>query len=182
MDWATFTLVIPIGKWIKKQLDIAGRERRVSARETAVAKREDELEALIKLKESNTANIRNLIFLEPDYVSYRLGETVNMADIQVLIRNFSIFDVRLTKLVVQPTLEAQRLATISVVEERTIQRQSSTGILVTHEFQSPMAEHIKGKQATHERVVWDFRMQGYFHSDEVSDFVVEQGKSFTTHP
>lgn len=181
MDWTIFTLVIPLGRWIKKQSDIAGRERRVSAREKVVTKREKELDALIKLRESNIANIANLIFLEPDYVNYRLGEMTNVADIQFLIRNPSIFDVRLTKFVVQPTLESQRLAQISVVEERMIQRQSVTSVLVTHELQSPMAEHIKDKQARQKTVGWDFRMKGYFHS-EIGDFEKEQGTSFTTHP
>jgi len=181
MDWTPFTLIIPIARWAKKQFDIAGRERRVSAREKDVAKRETELNELIELRDYNINHISDLISIEPTYISYVLSPVSNTAEMQFLITNRSIFEVTLHKFIVRPKYEAQELADISQVEERKIPRQSGTGWNVKYELQLPLAEQIKVKRQNKDRAHWQFEMHGYFHS-KVGNFEKQQSSSFTTHP
>ena len=181
MDWTVFTLVIPIGKWVKKQLDVAGREKRVSAKEKDIARREKELSELIELKEQNIGQLSNLITIEPTYMSYLLSPVSNIAEMHFIITNRSIFDVTLHKFIVRPKYESQELTDISEVEERKIKRQSATGWQVKYDLQIPTAEQIKVKRQNKETANWQFEMRGYFHSD-VGDFERQQSSGFTTHP
>lgn len=181
MDWTTFTLIIPIARWAKKQLDIAGRERRVLARENEASRREKELSELVELRDYNIKHISDLIYIEPSYLSYVLSPVSNIAEMQFLITNRSIFDLILHKFVVRPKYETQELTDISKVEERTIPRQSGVGFNVKYDLQLPMAEQIKIKRQNKDRAHWQFEMHGYFHST-VGDFEKQQSSSLTTHP
>lgn len=169
MDWTTLTLIVPIARWAKKQFDIGAREKRASEREKAVAKREAELNELIEVRDFNTKQISDLVFLEAERVDYRLGGISNIASIYILITNRSIFDITLHKFIVRPKFESQELSDISQVEERKIVKQSATGFEIRYDLQQTTSELIMQQTTRKEKGHWQFEMQGYFHS-KVGDF------------
>lgn len=181
MDWTTFTLIIPIARWAKKQFDIARREKHVSAREQDVARREKQLEELIELRNHNIEKLPDFIFLEVSSVNYGLGDVTKIAEIQFSITNRSIFDVILHKFTARPLYEGRKLANIQDVEERKITKQADTSFMVTYNLQESTAKKLEELQQTKGRAYWQFEMHGYFRS-EVREFDKEQSGSLMTHP
>ncbi|MFC1980177.1 hypothetical protein ACFLVS_04945 [Chloroflexota bacterium] len=180
MDWATLTLVIPIARWAKKQFDVATREKRAQAKERDVVRREEGLNDLIGLRDHNIEHMSDLVFIEPDSVSYSLGRISKMANMQFLITNRSIFNIKLDKFIVRPQCESQELSTVSEVEERKIVKQSATAFTINYDLQLPTAQLIEEQLHRGQGIHWQFQMHGYFHS-EVGDFEVTQNKSLTTY-
>ncbi|MEE9203226.1 MAG: hypothetical protein V3U31_08535 [Dehalococcoidia bacterium] len=181
MNWANLTLIIPVGRYLKRLLGVTARERRTLAREQVVVAKEQQLGELIAIREQNEQNIVNLLRLEAQDVQCSLGTRAQAAEIHFMVRNHSIFDVVLHKFIVKLLFQNDPIGTLSDVEEHKISKQGASAFTLRQALQPSVVEEIRQRHERHDRASWSFDMHAYFRSP-VGDFERVDKGTLTTHP
>ena len=158
-----FTGFFPVFRWISEYLDLRKKRGQIET-----------LEYLEKIRKENLASINSYLSFRVTSLSHNLKIPVPSAEIQIMVHNYSMFDIKLKKIIYQPSIMGIR----SILDERACHKE----IIVAHQsseyfdtsFTVPdsIAKYLedckrKANVGEHGKLTWNFKCTIFFSVDSI---------------
>jgi len=149
--------IFNIFSWVSEFLDL--RKRRTMI---------EEVKAVERIRKENLRRLSSLIRFRISLLNHNLGILAPSVDLQVIVENYSVFDVILKKFIYQPSLSGiGSLSEYTYDHEIEISQQDSKYFETKFMIPNGVAKHLEnckrqGKEGKHGKIIWTFLFTAYF--------------------
>jgi len=158
--------IFNIFSWVSEFFDLRKRKKQI-----------DELEEVDKIRKKNLENLPALISFKISNLSHNLKLLAPSVDLQIIINNDSVFNVKMKKFIYQPSLSGigEVLSESSHDHEIKIPYQGSNRFETKFSIPDGVAKHLedckrRANSGEHGKLTWHFRCTAYFFAHAKGDF------------